>query len=137
MSNDMENDLQRFVHNGVDPDWRGNANFYISFHTADPGEAGTQLTSEISYTGYARVAIVRNNTTEMTVTGNSVTTAVTKNFGERTDAGSPITATHVGIGRDSSGAGKLLYSWLLNSPIVINQNSIPQLPAGGYVMTKD
>ena len=31
--------------------------FFVSLHTADPGEAGTQTTNETSYTGYARVAV--------------------------------------------------------------------------------
>jgi len=33
---------------------------YVSLHTADPGEAGTQSTSEATYTGYARLAIARS-----------------------------------------------------------------------------
>jgi len=33
---------------------------YLSLHTADPGEAGTQSTSEVAYTGYARVAVARS-----------------------------------------------------------------------------
>ena len=32
---------------------------YISLHTADPGAAGAQNTSEAAYTGYARVAVAR------------------------------------------------------------------------------
>ena len=34
-------------------------NLYVSLHTADPGEAGNQSTSEATYTGYARVAVAR------------------------------------------------------------------------------
>ena len=34
--------------------------FYISLHTADPGETGTQTTSEATYTSYARVAVARS-----------------------------------------------------------------------------
>ena len=33
---------------------------YVGLHTADPGEAGTQATSEATYTGYARVAVARS-----------------------------------------------------------------------------
>lgn len=33
-----------------DPSWRTNANLYISLHTDDPGEAGTQATNETAYT---------------------------------------------------------------------------------------
>lgn len=31
----------------------------VALHTADPGEAGTQLTSETAYTGYARQTVAR------------------------------------------------------------------------------
>ena len=35
---------------------------YLALHTADPGELGnSQSTSEIAYTGYARVAIARSS----------------------------------------------------------------------------
>ena len=30
----------------------------VGLHTADPGDAGTMSTSEIAYTGYARVAVL-------------------------------------------------------------------------------
>ena len=36
-------------------------NLYVSLHTADPGEAGSQTTSETAYTGYARVAVARTS----------------------------------------------------------------------------
>lgn len=81
-------------------------NLYISLHTADPGEAGDQSTSEISYTGYARVAVIRS-AAGWTVTLNEVTNAALVTFGACT-AGSG-TAVHIGIGTSSSGAGKLLY----------------------------
>ena len=32
---------------------------WVSLHTADPGDTGTQGTNEVSYTGYARVAVER------------------------------------------------------------------------------
>ncbi len=32
-------------------------NLYVSLHTGDPGEAGSQTTNECAYTSYARVAV--------------------------------------------------------------------------------
>ncbi len=32
---------------------------YVSLHSADPGEAGSQTTSELAYTNYARVGVAR------------------------------------------------------------------------------
>src|SRR5690348_14880313 len=36
-------------------------NIYASLHTADPGDAGNQSTSEIAYTSYARAAVARTS----------------------------------------------------------------------------
>lgn len=82
-------------------------NLYVSLHTADPGEAGSQTTSEISYTGYARVAVART-AGGWAVTANSVSPVAAITFGAMT-AGAGGTVTHFGVGTDSSGAGKLLF----------------------------
>jgi hypothetical protein len=34
---------------------------YLSLHTADPGETGSQTTSECNYTSYARQAVARSS----------------------------------------------------------------------------
>ncbi len=48
--------------------------FYVSAATADPGETGTQLTSEATYTGYARAPVVRS-VSGWTVSGTAPTQA--------------------------------------------------------------
>src|ERR1035438_9604263 len=35
---------------------------WVALHTADPGNAGNQTTSEAAYTGYARIATQRSGT---------------------------------------------------------------------------
>src|SRR5687767_11037894 len=87
---------------------------YVSLHTADPGEAGTQSTSEISYTGYARVAVARTSG-GWTVSTNQVSNTAAVTFGAMT-AGAGGTVTYFGVGTDASGAGKLLYSGAITSP---------------------
>ena len=37
-----------------------NTDLYVSLHTGDPGEAGSQTTSECAYGSYARVAVARS-----------------------------------------------------------------------------
>jgi hypothetical protein len=37
-------------------------NLYLNLHTADPGAGGDQTTNEATYTGYARLAAVRDGT---------------------------------------------------------------------------
>lgn len=79
---------------------------YISLHTADPGRAGSQTTSEANYTGYARIPLVRTSS-GWTVTGNSVSPVAAINFGACTAGSNAI--THWAVGTAASGAGKILY----------------------------
>lgn len=97
---------------------------YVSLHTADPGEAGDQTTSEIAYTSYARVAVARSGA-GWTVTGNSVSPAANIEFPAGT--GGSGTATHFGVGTASSGAGKLLYSGAISPNIVCGSGVTPRL----------
>src|SRR3954462_6777618 len=47
---------------------------FVALHTADPGETGTQATSEATYTGYARVAVARSGA-GWTISGTAPTQA--------------------------------------------------------------
>lgn len=100
-------------------------NLYVSLHTSDPGEAGSQSTNEISYTGYARQAIARSGA-GFTVSGNSVSPAANTDFPEMT-AGAGGTVTHFGIGTDVSGAGTLLYSGTVSPNIAVANGVAPRL----------
>lgn len=100
---------------------------FLSLHSADPGEAGDQSTSEVAYTGYARIGINRaSGAGGFTVTGNSVSpTTQPIDFGACT-AGT-ATATHLGIGTASSGAGVLLYRAPLSASISISAPNVPRV----------
>lgn len=109
-------------------------NLYISLHTADPGDSGSQTTSETAYTSYARVAVART-TGGWTVTTNSVSPVANITF--PTCTASPGSAvTYAGIGTAVSGAGNLLYSGILSSPITIATSSAPVI-ASGSTITED
>lgn len=97
---------------------------YVSLHTADPGEAGDQTTSEIAYTSYARVAVARSGA-GWVVTDDSVSPAAAIDFPAGT--GGSGTATHFGIGTASSGAGKLLYSGAITPNIACGDGVTPRL----------
>lgn len=103
---------------------------YVSLHTADPGEAGSQTTNETTYTSYARVAVARSGA-GWTVTGNSVSPAATISFPACT--GGTATITHVGIGTDSSGAGVLLYKGALTPNIAVSSGVTPQVTTASTV----
>lgn len=103
---------------------------YVSLHTADPGEAGDQTTSEVTYTSYARVAIARSGA-GFTVTANSVSPASTVTFPAGT--GGSGTATYFGIGTASSGAGILLYSGTVSPSIVCGNGITPALTTASAI----
>lgn len=81
---------------------------YLALHTATPGEAGTQDINEVSYTGYARVAVIRSGA-GWTVVTNQVTLAANQSFGTRTNSGAAIEATFFSVGKESAGATDVLY----------------------------
>lgn len=81
---------------------------FVSMHTDDPGEAGTQLTNEAAYTNYARVAVART-AGGWTRSTNNVSNTATVTF-PQAGAGSPEDERFFGIGTASTGAGKLLFS---------------------------
>lgn len=107
---------------------------YLSLHTADPGEAGTQLTNEIAYIGYARVAVPRT-TAGFTVLNNAVRLTTARNF--PTGTGGTGTANTFGIGASATGAGKLLYSGTLTPFIICGNGVTPQITAAAGMVTED
>lgn len=140
-SNTFENDLLLLLFNNTNIANVGDAtgvrgsssagSLYLSLHTGDPGEAGNQETNEISYTGYARVAVARSSA-GFTVSGNSVVLAANVDFGEMT-AGTGGTVTHFAIGTASSGTGKVLYKGTTDPDIAISAGVIPRLKAATSV----
>jgi hypothetical protein len=135
--NTFENDLLKLIFNATAianiADNAGSSpltNLYVSLHTADPGEAGDQTTSEATYTSYARVAVARTSG-GFTVTGNSVSPAADIVFPAAT--GGTNTITHFAIGTASSGAGKLLYSGTVTPNISVSSGVTPRLTTASTV----
>lgn len=108
--------------------------FYISLHTADPGEAGSQNTSEATYTSYARVSVARSGA-GFTVSGNNVSNAAAITFPAAT--GGSNTITHFGIGSDSSGAGNLFLSGALTGSLAVSSGITPSFPIGDLDCSAD
>ena len=95
----------------------------VALHTADPGEAGDQTTSETAYTGYARQTVARTSG-GWTVTNNSVSPAANIDFPECTASpGAAITHFSVGTGNGN----KLLYSGTVTPNIAMAVGVIPRL----------
>ncbi len=108
--------------------------FYVSLHTADPGETGTAVTSETAYTNYARVAVARS-AAGFTISGNSVSNAAIVTFlaGGATGA----TVTHFGIVETASGAGALHFSGALTSSLAVSSGITPSFAIGALTVTAD
>jgi len=101
--------------------------FYISLHTADPGETGTQTTSESAYTNYARVAVARS-AAGFVVTGNTADNAAVVTFPAGGATGSLV--THFGVGTDLTGVGNLLFKGALTSSLQVNSGITPSFAIG-------
>jgi hypothetical protein len=107
-------------------------NLYISLHTADPGEAGGQTTSETSYTSYARVPVERSSN-GWTRSGATISNAIKITFPQCT--GSTATVTHFGIGTESTGAGNLLMKGNLTLALAVSTGITPDFVAGALTAT--
>jgi len=136
----FENDVVRLIFNGTAiANIADNAatspltQLFLSLHTADPGEAGSQTTSEATYTGYARVGVNRN-TGGFSITTNAVTLVANTDFGACTAGTNTI--THFAIGTASSGAGKVLYKGALSPSISVTTGVTPRI-LSGTIVTED
>lgn len=101
--------------------------FYISLHTADPGETGSQTTSEATYTSYARVAVART-AGGWTISGSNASNAAVVNFPACT--GGTNTITYFGIGSAVSGAGNLFWSGPLGASLAVSTGITPSFAIG-------
>jgi hypothetical protein len=99
-------------------------NIHTGLHTADPGDAGTMSTSEITYTSYARTNVARTSG-GWTVTGGSVSPVATISFPAGT--GGSGTATHFSTGKTGGGAAAILWSGTVTPNIVTGNGVTPQL----------
>jgi hypothetical protein len=108
--------------------------FYISLHTADPTETGTQTSSETAYGSYARQSVARSGA-GWSVTGDTASNAAVITF--PTASSGPSTVTHFGIGSDVSGTGNLFFSGALAASRIINTGITPSFAIGELDVTCD
>lgn len=136
-SDTFENDLLKLIFNATPIANIGDnaatgplTNLYVALHTADPGEAGVQTTSEAAYTSYARQAVARTSG-GFTITANSVSPAADIDFPAAT--GGAETITHFSIGVAASGATKILYSGTVTPNISVTTGVIPRLTTASAI----
>jgi hypothetical protein len=102
-------------------------NIVIAGHTADPGDAGAQNTTELAYTSYARVNVART-TGGWTFSGPSpsqVVPVAAINF--PAGSGGSGTMTHFSTGKSGGGASAILFSGTVTPNIVTGSGITPSL----------
>jgi hypothetical protein len=102
-------------------------NIIVAGHTADPGEAGAQNTTEIAYTSYARVNVARTSG-GWTIAGTNPTQATPVaaiNF--PAGSGGSGTMTHFSTGKSGGGASPILFSGTVTPNIVTGSGITPSL----------
>lgn len=107
---------------------------YVALHTADPGEAGDQTTSEVAATGYARASIARTTGGWTASTAGSCSPAAQINFAALTSGATSATFWSLGVA--ASGASKILYSGAL-SPAIPIQNGVTPAISTSSTITED
>lgn len=119
--NTFENDLLKLIYQATAiANMADNAatspltNIYVALHTAWPGEAGVQNTSECAYGSYARVAVARSGS-GWTVTNNVVSPVASVEFPEATSG--TESAMFFSTGVASSGATKILHMGVIGSSL--------------------
>jgi len=110
--------------------------FYISLHTGDPGETGSQTTSEATYTSYLRVSVARS-TAGWTVAGNTVTNAAAVTFAEATSGSNTITHFGIGAVNTAGGNGTLFMSGALTGSVAVSTGIQPVFQIGDLSATAD
>lgn len=125
--------LIKLIHKGVNP-MSGISTVYVSLHTADPTATGNQSTSEVAYTGYARVAVAVGSGTWSDIT-NGVTNSAGIFFPTVLAGTAPT--SHWGIGTAASGTGELIEYGPVNAgvPRTFITGDIPTIPVSQMNLT--
>lgn len=108
--------------------------FWISLHTANPNETGSQNTSEAAYTSYGRVSVARSTS------GWTVTSGVADNDSAITfpaATGGSESETHFGIGSDQTSTGNLFFWGALTSSLAVSNGVTPNFAGGALDVSAD
>jgi hypothetical protein len=102
-------------------------NIAVALHTADPGTGGTQSTSEVAYTSYARASVART-TGGWTISGTGpATCSPVSNITFPAGTGGSGTATNFSTGKTGGGATAILWSGTITPSISLGSGVTPVL----------
>lgn len=108
---------------------------FWSLHTADPGEAGTQATSETAYGAYARQSVARTTGGMSAAVAGVTSPSANVVFPAATSPTLPTVSsiTHFGIGQAVSGATNLFYSGTVTPNINVSLGVQPILTTASTI----
>jgi len=99
-------------------------NLHVALATADPGDAGTMSTSEVTYTDYVRQNVLRSTGWSAASGGVS---ALAANLDFPVGSGGSGTVTFMNVGRTGGGAVDSFFSGAVTPSIVTGTGIIPRL----------
>lgn len=108
-------------------------NLYVSLHTGNPDEAGTQATSEATYGSYARVAVARTSG-GWTISGDTVTPVAEIAFPQASSGSETITHFGIGTNPTATQAGYLMYSGTVTPNIAVSSGVTPRLTTATQII---
>ena len=133
-SNTTETDILAKVFQATELSWDGNTNLYVSLHTADPTDTGSQTAFEANYGSYDRVTVARD-ATGWDVSGDTASNDDLLQFPQASSGSNTI--THVAIGTaDHPTGGQIIYSGELNSPLTVSTGIQPQFAPNALNVTE-
>jgi hypothetical protein len=103
----------------------------LALHTADPADAGSMSTSEVTYTSYARATVARTTGGWSAASGGSISPAANIDFAAGT--GGSGTATHFSTGKSGGGAAAILWSGTVTPNIVTGTGVTPRLTTASTI----
>lgn len=102
-------------------------NIAVGLHTADPTDAGTMSSSEVTYTSYARASVART-TGGFTVSGTSPCQVVPVSaISFAAGTGGSGTVTNFSYGKTGGGTAAILVAGTVTPNIVTGSGVTPQL----------
>lgn len=102
-----------------------------ALHTADPGDSGTQATSEVAYTSYVRKTEART-TAGHTVTNESVSPAGNVDFIAGT--GGSGTVQYFSVGKTNTGSTDQWFAGTVTPNIVTGDGVTPRLTTASTIV---
>lgn len=132
-SNAAETAINTYIFVGTNVSWDGNTDLFLALYTADPTETGSHA-AEATYGSYARVTMTRAS--DFTVSGATVENANLEQFPTCSSGNNTLTYAAI-VTSGTIGAGTIIASGALNSPVAVATGIQPQFAAGGLVFTLD